>query len=267
MSPLRILICQTDILWEAPSENRKRIRNAIDRFMVDYAKDSLPDMFLLPEFFATGFTMNTSVAEPDYSSPTQKWMVDIGREYGFATCGSIPTTTGKGIVNRFLFIHPDGKTDHYDKRHLFRMSGEDISYISGNTRKTVEYRGWNIGLNICYDLRFPVWSRNGADNAYDMMLNVASWPASRYEAASILVKARAIENLSYYVFVNRTGISPDTEYGGGSFVSDYKGRSISTTVAVIDGCTFIGAEADLDSLRAFRKKFPAWKDADKYEIL
>lgn len=266
MARLRILICQTDILWEEPSENRKRIRSAIDRFMMDSGKGNIPDLLLLPEFFATGFTMNTTLAEAE-CGPTRKWMEALGQEYGMATGGSVPTSTGKGIVNRFYFIHPNGNTEFYDKRHLFRMSGEDTSYIPGNTRKTIEYRGWNIGLNICYDLRFPVWSRNGDDNAYDIMLNVASWPVSRYEAASILVKARAIENLSYYVFVNRTGISPDTEYGGGSFVSDYKGKSISTTVAVIDGCSFIGAEADLDSLRAFRKKFPAWKDADQFKIL
>ena len=266
MTRLRILICQTDIIWEKPFENRKRIRSAIDRYMTTSGKDRTPDMLLLPEFFATGFTMNTSLAEEE-CGPTQKWMEALSLEYGMATGGSVPTSVGRGTVNRFYFIYPDGRSEHYDKKHLFRMSGEDTSYMPGDTRKTVEYREWNIGLNICYDLRFPVWSRNGGDNAYDIMLNVASWPVSRYEAASILVKARAIENQSYYVFANRTGASPDTEYGGGSFISDYKGNCISAIEGEIEGCTFISAEADLESLRAFRKKFPAWKDADQYKIL
>lgn len=266
MSVLKISVCQHDIVWESPEENRCRIGSVLEKYVQNSAKEDYPDILLLPEFFATGFSMNTSLAETE-SGPTLSWMKDISRKYGFALGGSVPVSAGHGVFNRFYFLYPDGRAEHYDKRHLFRMSDENLAFTQGSSRKVLSFRGWRIGLNVCYDLRFPVWSRNHGDNAYDMMINVASWPKSRYEAAEILVRARAIENMSYYVFVNRTGHSPDTEYAGGSLVADFKGRLISATDTELDGFTFITAKADMEALLAFRKKFPAWKDADNYIIL
>lgn len=260
---LNIAVCQTDLVWEAPDVNIRRIDGFVDSLMLR----SAPDLIVLPEFFTTGFTSDTSLAE-DAGGPALGWMRGKASSTGSAIAGSVPVRDGGRVFNRFYFVYPDGTVRHYDKRHLFRMSGENEIFTPGDSRHVVEYRGWRIAMSVCYDLRFPVWLRN-CGNDYDVMLNVASWPASRISAASQLLHARAVENLSYFVFCNRVGDSPDDSYCGGSAVVDYKGRDIGEFLAdeaMGPGGGFLCAGLDRVQLGLFREKFPAWMDADRFEI-
>lgn len=265
---LNVSVCQVDVLWEDPDGNRMRLERLVNGHMRSLRQGLRPDLIVLPEFFTTGFTANTEYAE-SVSGPTLQWMRGIASNSGSAVAGSVQVADRGLIHNRMYFVCPDGRVEVYDKRHLFRMSGENEVFASGSVRKTVEYLGWRIGLNVCYDLRFPVWSRNIGEYAYDVMLNVASWPSSRMEAASILAHARAVENQSWFVFCNRTGESPENSYCGGSLIVDYRGRSVGEIVrsgemSAQEG--FLAASLEMDALLSFRKKFPAWMDADKFEI-
>ena len=266
---LNVSVCQTDVLWEDPDGNRKRLEGLILEYMNTSSSGCRPDLLVLPEFFTTGFTANTEYAE-SVSGPTLQWMRGIASNSGAAVAGSVQVADRGLIHNRMYFVYPDGRVEVYDKRHLFRMSGENDVFAPGSGRKTVEYLGWRIGLNVCYDLRFPVWSRNIGEYAYDVMLNVASWPSSRIEAASILAHARAVENQSWFVFCNRTGESPENSYCGGSLIVDYRGRSVGEIVrsgkmSAQEG--FLAASLEMDALLSFRKKFPAWMDADNFGLL
>ncbi len=267
-STLKIALFQCDVIWEQPHENRSRLKTRIDSFF--HNEGAGTKLLVLPEFFTTGFSMNAESAELAEGAGTLEWMRSIAAEHSVAIAGSIPVKDGENIFNRHYFVFPDGRTEHYDKKHLFRMSQENDIFSAGNKRVIVEYLGWKIALNTCYDLRFPAWSRNsakcnGADAEfqYDLMLNVASWPHPRITAAQTLVRARAIENLSYYAFVNRTGDSPADHYSGGSMIVDFKG--CDTFIPCEDEC-FLSATLDLDALNRFRTKFPAWMDADDFEI-
>ena len=169
---------------------------------------------------------------------------------------------GGRYYNRLCFVHPDGRVETYDKRHLFTYSGEHRHYTHGTRRVVVNFRGVRILLQVCYDLRFPVWSRNRGD--YDVALYVASWPVGRIEAWSALLRARAIENQCYVVGVNRVGRDPVAEYSGASVVIDPYGR----TVATCEDHHISAAEAvlDLERLAAFRRKFPVLEDGDAFEL-
>lgn len=263
---LNVAVCQCGVVWENPDENRLRLKSFIDSYLRRCREDTHPDLIVLPEFFCTGFTSNTAMAE-DPDGPTMRWMQALAGSSGAAVTGSVPVRTGERVVNRMYFICPDGRTESYDKRHLFRMSGENEVFASGSTRRTVEYLGWRICLNICYDLRFPVWSRRTAECDYDVLLNVASWPSSRMTAASILVHARAVENQAWTIFCNRVGESPENSYCGGSLIVDYKGRSVGIfhpDDATGCGGGFLQAGLDIHELRRFREKFPAWMDSDEF---
>lgn len=267
---LSIAVCQCGVAWEAPEENFARIGEMIRRYTGQCpAWAEYPDIIVLPEFFSTGFTSNTALAEP-VDGPSLDWMRRTASGFGTALAGSVPVLDGGMVYNRFYFVRPDGRTEWYDKRHLFRMSGENEVFASGCRRRVVEYLGWRIGLNVCYDLRFPVWSRRTPDNDYEVMLNVASWPSSRAAAASILAYARAVENQSWFIFCNRVGESPENRYAGGSLIVDYKGRctgNFHTDVSVDeDGAGFLSTCLERDGLLRFREKFPAWMDADEFEM-
>ena len=266
---LNIAVCQCGVVWEAPQENLPRLQSFIGGYLEQCGYNDRPDLIVLPEFFATGFTSNVQLAEAEEDGPTLRWMQALASFSGAAVTGSVPTAADGKVLNRMYFAAPDGRTEFYDKRHLFRMSGENEVFAPGSTRKTVEYLGWRIGLNVCYDLRFPVWSRRTPSNDYDLLLNVASWPASRMAAASILAHARAVENQCWMVFCNRVGESPENSYCGGSLIVDYKGRSVGSLL--FDGATgqdggFLRAALDIRELRRFREKFPAWMDADNFEL-
>lgn len=253
---LRVLVYQYDIVWENPDLNHIRIEEQLGKFFAD----DRADIVVLPEFFATGFTMNGACAQ-DMQGKSLTFLKYVSQKFNSAVVGSVPVAENGLIYNRSLFVTPEGVVYQYDKKHLFRMSSENDLYSPGKCRTVFEYKGWKIALNVCYDLRFPVWSRN-VENQYDLMINVASWPQQRISAAQILAKARAIENQSYYIFANRSGDSPYEKYNGGSMIVDYKGNDI----AAGENGILLTADLDLEGLRNFRSKFPAWMDADMFKI-
>lgn len=252
---LRTLILQTDIRWADPAENVRRADEMISRY-------SEADLIVLPEMFSTGFcTDPKGVAEPA-ECETLQWMKRKAAERGCAIAGSIATEENGRYYNRFYFVQPDENVSRYDKKHLFTYGGEDRRYTPGTERVVVCFRNVRILLQICYDLRFPVWSRNRGD--YDVAIYVASWPTPRVEAWKALLRARAIENQCYVIGVNRVGEDPNCQYVGGSAVIDPYGQTLA---ACPDGQA-CGAEAviDMDELEIFRKKFPVLKDADSFTI-
>lgn len=249
---MKVTILQRDITWANPAANRERCDEAINRI-------AGADIYVLPEMFSTGFcTHPDGIAEPA-DSDTLQWMKDKAKEINAAIAGSVAVTENSKFYNRFYFVYPDGKVQYYDKHHLFTYGGEHLRFTAGTERVVVEFRGVRILLEICYDLRFPVWARNRGD--YDMILYVASWPTPRVEAWSALLRARAIENQCYVAGVNRVGTDPSCHYCGGSVVIDPYGKTIAE--CEWDTECEATAEIDMDSLNAFRKKFPVLDDADE----
>lgn len=261
-----ITLCSSDILWEDKTGNFKRLDALLAN--LDYKSD----LIVFPEMFSTGFTMNTSLAE-DGSGESLQWMRKAAAACNAAIVASFPFKEKDSggvmrIYNRAFFVFPSGKYVCYDKRHLFRMGNETLFYTPGKRPVIVEYKGVRFSLNICYDLRFPVWSRN-VSLGYDVLINVANFPVSRLAVIEPLVKARAIENLAYVAFVNRTGRDPVSEYASGSLFVDYKGNSCGEERELFidaDPVRIIKGEIDLQKLNEFREKFPAWMDADDFTL-
>jgi predicted amidohydrolase len=248
---MKTTILQQDIAWAEQALNRKMAEEAIDR-------NPGSDLYVLPEMFSTGFCTNPEGIAESMASDTLEWMRRKAAESSAAIAGSVAVTDGERYFNRFYFVKPDGSVTHYDKHHLFTYGGEHLRFTAGEERKIVEFRGVRIMLQICYDLRFPIWVRNRGD--YDMILYVASWPTPRVAAWSALLVARAIENQCYVVGVNRVGEDPACKYCGGSVVIDPYGRRIASC----EDNTEMEASADIDmeALEAFREKFPVLRDAD-----
>lgn len=261
---LKVLLCQNDIVWENAEATLSRLECAVNTVCSGSGK---PDLLIFPEFFSVGFTMKPEVVEPCMGR-SAVWLRDIAVKYRVAAIGSVPTVlTENGDQvrhNRCYFFAPDGSCSFYDKKHLFSISREGQTFEPGSERCTVNYKGWNIELNICYDLRFPAWSRNHG-NRYDLLVNVASWPDDRISAADTLIRARAIENNAYAVFSNRVGKDILCNYNGCSKVVDYAGKVISRR-RVVDGVEFFSAVLKMDNLLHYREKFPSWKDIDEFTI-
>lgn len=248
---MKITILQRDIEWAKPSVNINRADEAIDR-------NPGSDIYVLPEMFSTGFCTNPEgIAESD-NSETLQWLKRKAAAIDAAIAGSVAVTKDGKFYNRFYFVKPDGSVTHYDKKHLFTYGGEHKRFTAGNERVVVEFRGVRILLEICYDLRFPVWARNRGD--YDMIIYVASWPTPRVSAWSALLVARAIENQCYVAGVNRVGNDPACQYCGGSVVIDPYGKTIATCTDNLE-CEST-ATIDIEALQAFRAKFPVLNDAD-----
>ena len=261
MNTLKISLCQTDILWENPSDNIGRYDLTVREYCRQVGKH---DIMVFPEFFTTGFTMDRSLAEDD-KGISVSWLRNISKELGISVVTSVPTLSEGGKrVNRCYFITDSGEEYHYDKRHLFNVAAEGDTYSPGNEQVIVPFKGWKIALSVCYDLRFPVWSRN-RENGYDLMINIANWPSSRIDAAQILVKARSIENVCYYLFCNRVGSDTSCDYNGHSLIVDSRGIDVGSTINVA-GTDFIYGEIDIEPLLIFRERFPAWKDSDNFII-
>ncbi|MGM0377974.1 MAG: amidohydrolase, partial [Bacteroidota bacterium] len=218
------------------------------------------EMFILPEMFSTGFTMSPEKFSREDLDVVPDWMKKLATETNSAIAGSSVALDENGYYNRFYLAHPSGKIDHYDKHHLFRMGEEQNHYQAGDKRKIFEFGDWRICPQVCYDLRFPVWSRNCED--YDLLIYVANWPAVRQDAWDALLKARAIENQCYVAGVNRIGSDPRLEYNGGSVVYSPKGEVISHPYQ--DHSSILTASPDIHSLQVFREKFPAWMDRDPF---
>ena len=236
-------LLESDLVWADPEANIKHF---------DALIGSLPDadLYVLPEMFTTGFaTEPEGIAEEESSCIGLQWMRSVARSRNCAVAGSIALHSGDRYLNRFYFVTPDGEY-HYDKHHLFTYGGEHLHYTPGTEKVTVQWRGVRFRLAVCYDLRFPVWTRN--DDGYDVLIYVASWPEPRAAAWSALLRARALENQCYVIGVNRTGTDPYCVYGGHSAFIDPYGNDASVI--------------DIDTLCAFRAKFPVLKDVDRFEL-
>ena len=250
-----------DSEWENPTANCKKVLGWVER-------SENAELVVLPEMFSTGFTMHPEEVAESWSGPTVTFMKELAMRSGKALMGSIATKTHtrtglRGYVNRLYFFTPDGIVLSYDKRHVFRMGGEHKKYFGGTSRTIIYYKGVRICPMVCYDLRFPVWSRIKR-NDYDVLVYVAAWPEPRRYAWSTLLKARAIENQSYVVGVNRVGNDPKIDYAGDSVVLDYLGKPIVEMEPYKEGIAF--AELDMDALVEYRKGFPAYLDADNFTI-
>ena len=253
---MKIALLQSDIEWAMPCRNRFGAEAMM-------ASASGCDLYVLPEMFSTGFcTSPEGVAEPE-PCDSLKWMKDSAEMFSAAIAGSVAVEENGRFFNRFYFVTPDGNSVHYDKRHLFTYGGEHLKFTAGKERKIVEYKGVRILLQVCYDLRFPVWSRNRGD--YDMALYVASWPETRADAWRQLLKARAIENQCFVAGVNRIGTDPSNSYCGGTMLIDPYGKVIAECA---DGMESVAvAEISMEELAAFRQKFPVLDDADDFELV
>lgn len=216
---LKTALIQLDLSWEDPTENLKKFSERIGNL-----KDPV-DLIVLPEMFSTGFSMNADTLAEEPDGPTVSWMMETAKENNTALTGSVIIKENGNFYNRLFFVFPDGSFKTYDKRHTFTLAREDQTYTAGTERLIVEYKGWRICPLICYDLRFPVWARNTSD--YDLLIYVANWPETRIHAWDILLQARAIENMSYCIGVNRTGNDGnDYRYNGHTAVYDCLGKNL-----------------------------------------
>ncbi len=255
---LKVVGIQMDLIWENARENRNRFHEKINRI-----NESI-DLIVLPEMFTTGFTMNPSSVAENMSDETSCWMQEIAKEKNCAITGSVIISENGNFYNRLFFIHPSGKIEAYNKKHSFTLAGEDKVYRSGNEKLLVDYKGWKICPLICYDLRFPVWSRN-VEN-YDLLLYPANWPTSRISAWDTLLKARAIENMSYVVGVNRIGEDANGyQYSGNSLIVDYLGNEIATLKPNEKG--IIQATLHKENQDKTRSKLGFLEDKDAFTLI
>ncbi len=253
MRDLTVSLVQCELAWEAPADNRQHLETR----MAEIAGHS--DLVVLPEMFTTGFSMNALGNAEEPGGATEAWLLDQARRRDCAITGSIAVRIGDAVYNRMLFATPEG-VSHYDKRHLFRMAGEHKRYAAGQERVIVVWRGWRINLQVCYDLRFPVFSRNRED--YDLMLFVANWPAARRLHWRALLPARAIENLACVVGVNRIGEDArGLDYSGDSMALNAEGQVLADLENKNGTVSVVLSGADLV---AYRERFPCHLDADDF---
>lgn len=258
MKSLRVTLVQQPLLWEDAAGNRARFA----QLLAGLAGST--DLIVLPEMFTTGFSMRPEVLAEPVDGETCGWLLEQARRLDAAITGSVMTRTEPGCVNRLLFATPAGTIEHYDKRHLFRMGGEPQHYLPGQRSVVVGWRDARIGLQVCYDLRFPVWSRRRAEFDYELLLYVANWPRRRSFAWSQLLSARAIENQCYVVGVNRCGSDGQgVDYTGGSAAHDFLG---ATLAQLGDQPGLATVTLDLAALQRFRERFPTHLDADTFTL-
>jgi len=258
---LKLSLVQSDLHWEDKKAN-------LEMFAQKISDIGESDIIILPEMFTTGFTNNTIHLAETMEGETVQWMKQIAKENSTAICGSIIMNEEGHYYNRLLWVQADGTILHYDKKHLFAMAGEGEYYSSGTKQQIIDFKGWKINLQICYDLRFPVWSRRKQDeqNNYDLILYVASWPVARVHAWSTLLKARAIENMSYCVGVNRVGVDgKGFEYPGESVVLNCLGEELAKSVSNKE--EIINYSIEYKHLTEVREKLPFHKDQDQFKLL
>jgi len=257
MQDLSITIIQSDLYWENAEQN-------LDLFSEKFSGlKGTTDLILLPEMFSTGFTMNASACAEEMTGKTMQWLKLKAAEMKCVITGSVIIHEGGKFYNRLFWMKPDGTHAYYDKRHLFRLAGEELTYTPGNKKIIMEINGWKILPLVCYDLRFPVWSRRTKKEDYDLLIYVANWPERRIHAWKQLLMARAIENQCYVAGVNRIGNDGNEIYHPGySAVIDFKGEQISQTKpgeASVETVTLTHQPLD-----DFRKHFPFADDADAF---
>ncbi|HBV90005.1 amidohydrolase [Pantoea sp. B550] len=255
MSALKITVLQETLSWMDGEANLRH-------FDAQLAGFTGRDLILLPEMFTTGFAMEAAKSSLPEAQVVE-WLHQHARRTDALIGGSAAIQTENGAVNRFLLVEPDGTLHQYDKRHLFRMADEHHHYLPGEQRQVFEWRGWRILPQICYDLRFPVFSRNRND--YDLALYVANWPAPRALHWQALLLARAIENQAYVAGCNRVGSDGNQHhYSGDSQIISPQGEILSA--AEPHQRARLDAELSLDALNAYRERFPAWQDADRFSL-
>lgn len=255
---MRLALIQPDLAWQAAELNRQRLQQWLQPLRHQ------TDLVILPEMFTSAFAVGSGAIAEQHPGPTLAWMQQMAQELDAAVTGSVAVMDHGQRYNRLYFVKPDGSTQHYDKKHLFRMLGEHKRYGGGDRKLLVEWRGWRILPLVCYDLRFPVWSRHTAAEPYDLLLYVANWPAARHLHWRTLLQARAIENLCYVAGVNRIGRDGnDLDYNGHSAVVSPLGEEVmqAGTVAGVHQCTI-----DLQAVTDWREKFPAWMDSDSFTL-
>ncbi|MDZ7643553.1 MAG: amidohydrolase [Woeseiaceae bacterium] len=256
MPNLKVSIVQSALHWHDPERNLAGFTKLIAQ------ENAGTDLIVLPEMFTTGFTMHARDYAERMDGRTLSWMAREAENSDAALCGSLIIEDDGHYYNRFVLMHPDGNFEHYDKRHCFRLAGEHEHYAPGSRLATMTLNGWRIRPMICYDLRFPVWSRNHDD--YDLLIYTANWPARRHLAWETLIRARAIENLAYVAAVNRIGTDGnDIPYDGGSSVIDFLGNYV---VAPSGDAGVSTATLDKSELDAFRDRFPFHLDADPFRL-
>lgn len=252
---LKVALVQSSLIWERPEQNRSNFAAKLDSIPEEV------DLIILPEMFTTGFTMTPKTLDQIEGELTLEWMREISKAKNSALIGSLPFFENGTYTNRLFFVQPDGNYHQYDKRHTFTLAGEDKVYKAGEKRLILDYLGFHICPMICYDLRFPVWARNTED--YDVLIYVANWPKPRIDAWDTLLKARAIENMSYTIGVNRIG--PDAsghEYSGHSAVYDVLGKQI----AYSEREEIIYAVLFKENIKSSREKLKFLDDQDEFTL-
>ena len=281
----KVAIIQTDIKWADPIANQQAVESAllaynaaesptanIQQPKANSQQPTSPDLYILPEMWNTGFMANAPIAKSqEPTSPALEGLQRLAQKLNAAIAGSMAVREGDKLYNRLYFVTPE-ETYFYDKRHLFSYAGEDKTFTPGGDQPViVEWRGVRYLLQVCYDLRFPCFSRNRIQKpmansqkpkySYDAIIYVANWPESRRRVWDILLQARALENQCFVIGVNRVGDDPNCHYNGGSVIIDAKGKTLASVPDNTEGIAV--ADLDMQSLRIFREKFPVLRDADK----
>lgn len=253
---MKVAVVQTALDWHDPAANRRRFDAWFEQV------EPGTELVVLPEMFSTGFTMDSREVAETMDGPTVAWLRERAASLGAVLAGSVVIREGERWFNRLVWMPPDGTATTYDKRHRFRMAGEHEHYDAGHERVVVAHGAWRVCPLVCYDLRFPVWSRNRGD--YDVLIYPANWPAARQAHWNGLLRARAIENQCYVVGVNRVGEDGNgVVYRGGTAVYDFEGNPV---VEVFDAERIAHVELDRVALDGYRAAFPAWRDADDFEL-
>jgi len=258
MKSLKLTLVQSELAWENAPANLLRF----NKILQGIRKNST-EIILLPEMFTTGFTMNAKQVAEKMDGESVQWMRELAAKKNAAVCGSLVIEDKRKFYNRLVWMRPDGTYEYYDKRHLFRMANEHLTYSPGKKKLIIEWKGWRICPLICYDLRFPVWSRNTGD--YDVLLYVANWPERRRFAWSQLLIARAIENQCFVAGLNRVGVDgKNVSYTGDSVVLDPFGEKMSNIKPSKVQIETI--KLDPKVLLGARKNFPVMMDRDRFRI-
>jgi len=256
MSVIRVALIQAELVWQDSLANQRY-------FEQQFQQHPTVQLFVLPEMFNSGFSMDSTRIAETMEGLTVQWMQQQAKLTGAAICGSAAIAEQGNIFNRLLFVTPDGTVQCYDKRHLFRMGAEQQHYQAGSERVIVSYLGIRFCLQVCYDLRFPVFARNQQD--YDALIYVANWPEPRRLVWRILLQARAMENQAYVLGCNRIGSDANgLNYSGDSLIVDYLGQIQAELVAGQAGV--LVAELNVVALQQFKQKFPAYLDADPFVL-
>ncbi|WP_046757810.1 amidohydrolase [Kordia jejudonensis] len=255
---LHVALVQTNLVWEHPAENRIQLHKKINTIA-----DTV-DLIILPEMFTSGFTMNPASVAETMDGETIALLKNLAKEKNAAITGSLVISESGNHYNRFVFVFPSGEIETYDKRHTFTLAGEHEVYTAGTFKNIITYKDWKICPLICYDLRFPVWARN-VEN-YDVLLYVANWPKPRISAWDALLKARAIENMSYCIGVNRVGLDANShEYPGHSAVYDVLGEKLTNLESGKEEIAF--ATLTKSNIETYRNKLKFLNDKDTFELL